>query len=44
MDYIYNKHYDAYVGLNWSEVTDGLANGFRALRLALPAARTKQHL
>lgn len=28
VDYIFNKHYDAYVGLNWSEVTDGLANGF----------------
>jgi predicted porin len=27
-DYIFNKHYDAYVGVNWSEVTDGLANGF----------------
>jgi predicted porin len=27
-DYIINKHYDAYVGVNWSEVTDGLANGF----------------
>jgi predicted porin len=28
VDYVINKHYDAYVGLNWSEVTDGLANGF----------------
>jgi predicted porin len=28
VDYIFNKHYDLYVGLNWSEVTDGLANGF----------------
>jgi hypothetical protein len=27
-DYAFNKHYDAYVGLNYSEVTDGLANGF----------------
>jgi predicted porin len=27
-DYIINKHYDVYGGLNWSEVTDGLANGF----------------
>jgi predicted porin len=27
-DYIINKHYDAYVGVNWSEVQDGLANGF----------------
>jgi predicted porin len=28
VDYMINKHYDAYVGLNWSEVTDGLASGF----------------
>jgi predicted porin len=28
VDYIFNKHYDLYAGLNWSEVTDGLANGF----------------
>ena len=27
-DYVINKHYDVYGGLNWSEVTDGLANGF----------------
>jgi predicted porin len=27
-DYIFNKHYDVYAGINWSEVTDGLANGF----------------
>jgi hypothetical protein len=27
-DYIINKHYDIYAGVNWSEVTDGLANGF----------------
>ena len=27
-DYIINKHYDIYTGVNWSEVTDGLANGF----------------
>jgi predicted porin len=27
-DYVINKHYDAYVGVNYSEVTDGLANGF----------------
>jgi predicted porin len=27
-DYIINKHYDVYTGVNWSEVTDGLANGF----------------
>jgi predicted porin len=28
VDYVINKHYDAYVGLNWSEVADGLASGF----------------
>ncbi len=27
-DYAFNKHYDTYVGVNYSEVTDGLANGF----------------
>jgi len=28
VDYIINKHYDVYGGVNYSEVTDGLANGF----------------
>jgi predicted porin len=28
VDYAFNKHYDLYAGLNWSEVTDGLAFGF----------------
>jgi predicted porin len=27
-DYVINKHYDVYAGVNWSEVTSGLANGF----------------
>ena len=27
-DYVINKHYDIYGGINWSEVTDGLANGY----------------
>ena len=27
-EYIINKHYDIYAGVNWSEVTDGLAFGF----------------
>jgi predicted porin len=27
-DYLINKHYDIYTGVNYSEVTDGLANGF----------------
>jgi predicted porin len=28
VDYAFNKHYDVYAGVNYSEVTDGLANGF----------------
>jgi predicted porin len=28
VDYIINKHYDVYGGVNYSEVTDGLASGF----------------
>ena len=28
VDYVFNKHYDLYAGVNYSEVTDGLANGF----------------
>jgi Gram-negative porin len=28
VDYVINKHYDVYGGVNHSEVTDGLANGF----------------
>jgi predicted porin len=28
VDYVFNKHNDLYGGVNWSEVTDGLANGF----------------
>ena len=27
-DYVINKHYDLYGGVNYSQVTDGLANGF----------------
>jgi predicted porin len=27
-DYAFNKHYDVYGGVNYSEVSDGLANGF----------------
>jgi predicted porin len=27
-DYAFNKHHDAYVGVNYSHVTAGLANGF----------------
>jgi predicted porin len=27
-DYAFNKHYDVYGGVNYSQVTDGLANGF----------------
>ena len=28
LDYVFNKHYDTYLGVNYSTVTDGLANGF----------------
>jgi len=28
VDYIINKHYDVYSGVNWSEVAKGLASGF----------------
>jgi predicted porin len=27
-DYAFSKRYDAYAGVNYSRVTDGLANGF----------------
>jgi predicted porin len=27
-DFVINKHYDVYGGVNWSEVTDGLASGY----------------
>jgi predicted porin len=26
--YAFDKHFDLYTGVNWSEVKDGLANGF----------------
>ncbi len=28
VDYVFNKHYDLYAGVNYSEVTDGLAFGY----------------
>lgn len=28
VDYAFDKHFDLYAGVNWSEVKDGLANGF----------------
>jgi len=28
VDYAFDKHFDIYTGVNWSEVKDGLANGF----------------
>ena len=28
VDYAFDKHFDLYTGVNWSEVKDGLANGF----------------
>lgn len=27
-DFVFNKHYDLYAGVNYSEVTDGLAAAF----------------
>jgi len=36
LDYVLNKHYDLYTGVNYSEVTNGLANGFKGT----PAAGT----
>jgi predicted porin len=29
LDYAFSKRYDAYAGVNYSQVTDGLANGFQ---------------
>ena len=28
VDYTFNKHFDVYTGVSWSNVTDGLASGF----------------
>jgi predicted porin len=40
-DYIINKHYDVYGGVNWSEVTDGLANGFPGTTVGTSGAQVQ---
>jgi predicted porin len=40
-DYIINKHYDVYAGVNWSEVTDGLANGFPGTTVGTSGAQVQ---
>ena len=30
VDYTFNKHFDVYAGVSWSDVTDGVASGFVA--------------
>jgi predicted porin len=41
VDYVINKHYDVYGGLNWSEVTDGLANGFVGTTVGTSGSETQ---
>jgi predicted porin len=41
VDYVINKHYDAYAGVNWSEVTDGLANGFVGTTVGTSGSETQ---
>jgi predicted porin len=40
-DYIINKHYDVYGGVNWSEVTNGLANGFPGTTVGTTGAQVQ---
>jgi hypothetical protein len=40
-DYTINKHYDVYGGVNWSEVTDGLANGFPGTTVGTSGSQTQ---
>jgi len=40
-DFIINKHYDVYGGVNWSEVTDGLANGFPGTSVGTSGAQVQ---
>jgi predicted porin len=40
-DYIINKHYDVYGGVNWSEVTNGLANGFPGTTVGTSGAQVQ---
>jgi predicted porin len=41
VDYAFNKHYDIYAGVNWSEVTDGLANGFPGTTVGTAGAQVQ---
>jgi hypothetical protein len=41
VDYIINKHYDVYAGVNRSEVTDGLANGFVGTTVGTSGSETQ---
>ena len=40
-DYVINKHYDVYGGVNYSEVTDGLANGFAGTTVGTSGSETQ---
>jgi hypothetical protein len=40
-DYVINKHYDVYGGVNYSEVTDGLANGFVGTTVGTSGSETQ---
>jgi predicted porin len=40
-DYLINKHYDVYGGVNWSEVTNGLANGFPGTTVGTSGAQVQ---
>ena len=41
VDYVINKHYDVYGGVNYSEVTDGLANGFVGTTVGTSGSETQ---
>jgi predicted porin len=41
VDYAFNKHYDLYAGVNWSEVTDGLAFGFPGTTVGTAGAQVQ---
>jgi predicted porin len=43
-DYVFNKHYDVYGGINWSEVTNGLANGFPGTTVGTSGAQVQTTL
>lgn len=40
-DYVINKHYDVYGGVNYSNVTDGLANGFVGTTVGTSGSETQ---